>query len=119
MPPGFLSYPWFESIRAPRMMQNDYAIAQRRRVHHVSNKGAQGAGNRLPVQPVGLSQALSKPTQDLFVEEDRQGTAIALIDDEADRIRPDINDADGPAADDSPLTQGLNRIVRARLFVLR
>ena len=82
-------------------------------------QSAEGTGHRLPIQPVCLGKALSEPAQDLFVEEDRQSATIALINDEADRIGADIDDADGPTADDSPLTQGLNRIVRARLFVLR
>ena len=63
----------------------------------------------LRVEPVGARQPLAETAEDLLVEEHRQRAAIAFVDDQANRVRPDIDDRDRLTVLQPSLRDRLNR----------
>ena len=64
--------------------------------------GGQRRGDRLGVEPAARGDAAAEAAQLLLVEERRRRAAEPLVDDEADRVRADVDDGDRPAAVGEP-----------------
>ena len=74
-------------------------------------KRAAGLFRRIVGELPGLGHAGAEARQDFLVEERRRRAGEPLVDDETDRVRPDVDDADRAAAGDAAL-RGL-RLSRA------
>jgi hypothetical protein len=57
-------------------------------------QGCQGTFDAGLIHLAGQRDAFAETAEDLFVEKDRRRTRQAFIDDDADRIRPDIDNGD-------------------------
>ncbi len=62
-----------------------------------------GAFDTVLIHAAGGINTLAEPAHDLLVEKDRRRAAQPLVDDEADRVRADIDDGDRGNAPQTPL----------------